>query len=80
MMIGLHRAFEVINDSTRLHSFVALRKLDEFFRSEKSMADDLIANDIGIDKAIVLGGTSLSRWASASPDAPLRGFVRHKLK
>lgn len=57
MVMGLHRAFELVSDATRLHSFVALRKLDEFFRAEKSQRDDLIASDLGIDRDIVLGDT-----------------------
>lgn len=54
MVMGLHRAFDVVSDATRLHSFVALRKLDEFLNSKKSKDDDLIAKDLGIDPVAVL--------------------------
>lgn len=56
MVMGLDRAFELVSDATRLHSFLALRKLDEFFNAKKSKPDDLIASDLGVDSAVVLGG------------------------
>jgi hypothetical protein len=58
MVMGLHVAVDLMSASTRLFSFVALRKLDEFFRSEKPAQnpDDLIAHDLGIDRDFVLGG------------------------
>lgn len=56
MVLGLHVAFDLLSDVTRLHSFVALRKLDEFFRIRKAQRDDLIAGDLGIDIEAVLGG------------------------
>jgi hypothetical protein len=57
MMMGLDRAFELVSDATRLHSFLALRKLDDFLRAVKSKPDDLIVSDLGIDTAVVLGGS-----------------------
>jgi hypothetical protein len=54
MMWGLDKAFDVVSDATRLQSFLALRKVDEFLRSAKSKPDDLIAGDLGIDVAAVL--------------------------
>jgi hypothetical protein len=55
-VMGLQVAVDLLSDATRLHSFVALRKLDEFFRTQKSQCDDLIASDLGIDRDAVLGG------------------------
>jgi hypothetical protein len=55
MMSGLDRAFELVSDATRLQSFLALRKLDEFLSGKKCKNDDLTAADLGIDKATVLG-------------------------
>jgi hypothetical protein len=57
MMMGLDRAFDLVSDATRLHSFLALRKLDDFFRAVKSKPDDLIASELGIDATVVLGGS-----------------------
>jgi len=51
---GQERAEEVVSDATRLHSFLALRKLDEFFSDKKAKNDDLIAEDLGVDLATVL--------------------------
>jgi hypothetical protein len=41
-------------DSTRLMSFLALRKLDDFLRAARPKKDDLIASDLGIDAWQVL--------------------------
>jgi hypothetical protein len=54
MFNGQERALEVVSDATRLHSFVALRKLDEFLRLKKAKEDDLIAKDLNIDAETVL--------------------------
>lgn len=55
MFHGQERAEEVVSDATRLHSLLALRKLDEFLSDKKAKNDDLIAKDLGIDLATVLG-------------------------
>jgi hypothetical protein len=55
MMMGLDRAFDLVSDATRLQSFLALRKLDDFFGGVKPKADDLIAATFGIDVPSVLG-------------------------
>jgi hypothetical protein len=55
MMMGLDRAFDLMSDATRLQSFLALRKLDDFLRGTKSKKDDLIAEDLGVDVPTVLG-------------------------
>ena len=55
MMMGLDRAVELVSDATRLQSFLALRKLDDFFGGVKPKADDLIAANFGIDVPGVLG-------------------------
>lgn len=57
MVMGLDRAFDLVSDATRLHSFLALRKLDDFFRAAKSKPDDLIASELGMDTAVVLDGS-----------------------
>jgi len=57
MVAGLDRAFDLMSDATRLQSFLALRKLDDFFGGVKPKPDDLIAANFGID---VLGDTFLS--------------------
>lgn len=55
MMMGLDRAFDLMSDATRLQSFLALRKLDDFLRGAKAKKDDLIAGDLGVDVPTVLG-------------------------
>jgi hypothetical protein len=55
MMMGLDRAFDLVSDATRLQSFLALRKLDDFFGGVRPMPDDLIAANFGIDVSSVLG-------------------------
>jgi hypothetical protein len=55
MVAGLHRGAELVSDATRLTSFLALRKLDDFLRGTKPKADDLIASGFGIDVPSVLG-------------------------
>lgn len=55
IMWGLDRAIQLISDATRLQSFLALRKVDEFLRAAKKQKDDLIASDLGIDAKSVLG-------------------------
>lgn len=56
MQAGLDRAAELMADASRLTSFLALRKLDNFLRPSKAKADDLIASDFGVDLATVLRG------------------------
>jgi hypothetical protein len=55
MVAGLDRGADLVSDATRLTSFLALRKLDDFLRGIKPKADDLIASDFGIDVPSVLG-------------------------
>lgn len=55
LIAGLDRGAEVMADATRLTSFLALRKLDDFLRATKPKPDDLIAPDFGLDLAAVLG-------------------------
>jgi len=55
MMWGLDRALELVSDATRLQSFLALRKLDDFFGGVRPKAGDLTASDFGIDVLTVLG-------------------------
>lgn len=55
MVMGLDRAFDLMSDATRLLSFLALRKLDDFLRGSKAKKDDLIAEDLRVDVPTVLG-------------------------
>jgi hypothetical protein len=55
MIWGLDRAAELLSDATRLQSFLALRKLDDFFGGVKPKPGDLTASDFGIDVPSVLG-------------------------
>lgn len=73
MVMGLHRAFDVVSDATRLHSFVALRKLDEFLNTKKSRDDDLIAKDLGIDAAVVLGDVGATFLTAEERDSINKG-------
>ena len=64
MIWGLDRAAELLSDATRLQSFLALRKLDDFFGGVKPKPGDLTAADFGIDGPTVLaevGNTFLSK-------------------
>jgi hypothetical protein len=54
MIWGLDRAADLVSDATRLQSFLALRKLDDFLGSVKPQPDDLIAANFGIDVPAVL--------------------------
>jgi hypothetical protein len=55
IMMGLDRALDLVSDATRLQSFLALRKLDDFFGGVKPKPDDLIAANFGIDVPSTLG-------------------------
>lgn len=55
MIWGLDRAAELLSDATRLQSFLALRKLDDFFGGVKPKPGDLTAADFGLDVPSVLG-------------------------
>jgi hypothetical protein len=56
MMGGLDRAFDIMSDATRLHSFLALRKLDDFLGGVAPKAGDLTAKALGVDAATLLTG------------------------
>ena len=56
MVAGLDRAFEIVSDSTRLQSFLALRKLDDFLGGVRPKASDLVAANFGIDVPSLLSG------------------------
>lgn len=55
MMWGLDRGADLVSDATRLQSFLALRKLDDFFAEVKPKPDDLVASKLDIDVPSVLG-------------------------
>lgn len=63
--IYVDEAFEIVSDSTRLHSFLALRKLDDFFGAVRAKPDDLTSDSMGIDKTAVLGAGKTSFLAAA---------------
>lgn len=65
MRAGLDRAAELMADASRLTSFLALRKLDDFLRGTKARADDLIASDFGSDVATVLGDVGANLLSTA---------------
>src|SRR2546430_9973095 len=49
MIAGLDRGHQVVSDATRLHSFLALRKLDDFLGDKKSKSDDLVVSTLNIN-------------------------------
>lgn len=49
ILCGLDRGFELMSDATLLYSFISLRRLDDFLKTNRRNRDDLIANDLGID-------------------------------
>jgi hypothetical protein len=55
MVAGLDRAFELVSDATRLQSFLALRKLDDFLGGVKPKPDDLVAANFKIEVPSLLG-------------------------
>jgi hypothetical protein len=55
MVMGFDRGFDIVSDATRLQSFLALRKLDDFLGGVKPKADDLVAANFQIDVPSVLG-------------------------
>ncbi|HRI76204.1 MAG TPA: hypothetical protein PLX33_04355 [Alphaproteobacteria bacterium] len=54
-VIYVDEAFEIVSASTLLHSFLALRKLDDFLGAIQPKPGDLTSDRMGIDKAVVLG-------------------------
>jgi hypothetical protein len=75
MMAGLNRAFELVSDATRLQSFLALRKLDDFLAGVKPKPDDLIAANLGIDVPSVLGGAGNTFLSTAERDNINKGVA-----
>src|SRR5258708_30320847 len=49
MIWGLDRAADLLSDATRLQSFLALRKLDDFFGGVKPKPGHPTASHFGID-------------------------------
>lgn len=54
MVWGLDRGHQLVSDATRLMSFLALRKIDEFLREHSKHEDDIILSKLGIDRGVVL--------------------------
>lgn len=73
MVAGLDRGAELVGDGTRLMSFLALRKLDDFLRGTKPGVDDLIASDFGIDAPSVLGDVGATFLTMAERDKINKG-------
>ena len=76
MVMGLDRAFELVSDSTRLLSFLALRKLDDFLGGVKAKPDDLTAAALNIDVAKVLGDVG-DRFLSVEERETINKGVAH---
>ena len=55
MQASLDKGADLVSNATRLIRFLELRKIDDLLRAAKTNKDDLIASDIGIDAASVLG-------------------------
>ncbi len=55
-IIYVDKASDVISHATLLHSFLALRKLDDFFGAVPPKIDDLAWDRLGLNKAAILGG------------------------
>lgn len=53
-VIHVDEAFDIVSDSTRLHSFLALRKLDDFLGAVRPKPDDITSDRMGVDKVVVL--------------------------
>lgn len=68
LVFGLDRSVEIVSDATRLQSFLALRKLDEFLSAKKREKTDLIASDLGIDLKSVLGDVGETFLTAAERD------------
>lgn len=63
-VIHVSKAFDVISDATRLHSFLALRKLDDFLGAVTPKPDDLTSDKLNLNKGTILGN---SRTAFLDP-------------
>jgi hypothetical protein len=68
MIGGLDRAADVVSDASRLTSFLAFRKLDDFLRGTKAKPDDLIASDFGLDLPGVLSDAGETLLTAAERD------------
>jgi hypothetical protein len=75
MMWGLDRAVDLVSDATRLQSFLALRKLDDFFGGVKPKPDDLVASNLGIDGPSVLGEVGENFLTSAERENINKGVA-----
>jgi len=78
MMMGLDRAFEIVSDATRLHSFLALRKLDDFLGGVKPKDDDLVAANFGLDVPAVLGDVGATLLSVDERNNINKGALRGK--
>lgn len=74
-MNGLDRAFDLVSDATRLYSFLALRKLDDFFGGVKLRADDLAVGDFEIDGAKLLSEVGEKFLSTAERENTNKGVV-----
>jgi hypothetical protein len=76
MMSGLDRAAQLVADATRLQSFLALPKLDDFLGGVKPKPDDLVATDFKIDLPNALGEVGKT-FLSADERADINKGVAH---
>lgn len=76
MMSGLDRGHELVSDATRLLSFVAVRKIDEFLRQTRSKQDDMIASDVAIDLGTIIGAGG-GRFLTQSERSDINKGVAH---
>jgi hypothetical protein len=76
MLAGLDRGAQVISDATRLQSFLALRKLDDFLGDVKSKPDDLVASTLGLNGPSVLGAVG-KRFLTADERTDINTGVAH---
>jgi len=76
MVAGLDRGFDLMSDATRLQSFLALRKLDDFLGSTRPKPDDLVAENFGIDAASILD-TESGAFLSASERTDINKGAAH---
>jgi hypothetical protein len=59
-IIHVDKAFDVVSDATRLHSLLALRKLDDFLGGVSPKPDDLTSDKLNLNKITILGNSKVT--------------------
>lgn len=72
---GLGREVDLVSDATRLYSFLALRKLDDFFGGARSKSDDLVALSLGLNVPRILGKVDDNFLTSTEREAINKGVA-----